>query len=328
MKESYQPHDTFFHLAFSRRENARDLLRNALPQSIVERLDLSVLEVSKESYADRWLGTHQSDLLIHTRYKTRPVFVYILVEHKSYPYRWTVLKLLAYMVRIWEKLLSQHRSLKVLPPIIPIVFFHGSRRWTFPLGFTSYVDSPEGFSAFVPNFSTILFDLRDLRDEDFKGADLFQATVRTFKYAFKRMRPHLGEILNHALAFPFDEGKRSFLEGLLKYILQVGRDIEPEHVEEEIRKGGRAQAGEVYMTIAEKLRAEGKAEGQLEGQILAKQQDLTNLLYKRFRSIDDASRQKVSSCKEIGKLAQAIVRVLDAESVDQILEIIEEGLHR
>jgi hypothetical protein len=40
----------------------------------------------------------------------------------------------------------------------------------------------------------------------------------------------------------------------LKYILQTGRDIEPRHVEEELRKGGRAQAREVNMTMAEKDR--------------------------------------------------------------------------
>ena len=323
MKEAYQPHDTFFHLVFSREENARDLLRNALPKSIFERLDLSVLEISKESYADRWLGTHQSDILIRTRYRTKPILVYILIEHKSYPYRWTVLKLLAYMVRIWEKLLAQNQRMKVLPPIIPMIFYHGSRQWTFPLDFSSYVELPEGFKAFVPDFRTILFNLQDLRDEDFQGADLFQASVRTFKYAFKRMRPYLGAILYHASAFPFDEEKRSFLEGLLKYILQVGQDIEPRHVEEELGKGGRAQAGEVYMTIAEQLRAEGKAEGKAEGQILAKQQDIKHLLEKKFGFVDEATRQRIAGCKEIGKLEQAIVQVLDAESIDQILEILE-----
>jgi predicted transposase/invertase (TIGR01784 family) len=315
MKEAYQPHDTFFHLAFSRQENAEDLLRNALPQSIVERLDLTVLEVSKESYADRWLGTHQSDILIRTRYRAKPVLVYILIEHKSYPYRWTVLKMLAYMVRIWEKMIAHNQRLKALPPIIPVIFYHGSRRWTLPLDFASFVECPEGFSVYVPNFRTILFNLEDRRDEEFQGADLFQASVRTFKYAFRQMRPHLGEILYHASAFPFDEDKRSFLEGLLKYILQVGRDIEPRDVEEELGKGGRAHAGEVYMTIAEKLRAEG--------QILAKQQDLNNLLDKRFGAVDETCRQKISNCKDIGKLEKAIVRMLDAESLDQILEILE-----
>ena len=319
MKEAYQPHDTFFHLAFSREENTRDLLRNALPKSICEKLDLSLLEISKESYTDRWLGTHQSDILIRTRYKTKSILVYILVEHKSYPYRWTMLKLLAYMVRIWEKLLAQNRRLKALPPIIPMIFYHGSRHWAFPLNFSSYVELPEGFSVFVPDFRTILFNLQDLKDEDFQGADLFQASVRTFKYAFRQMRPHLGEILYHASARPFDEQKRSFLEGLLKYILQVGRDIDPTDVEEELLKGGRAQAGEVYMTIAEQLRAEGKTEGQ----ILAKQQDLTNLLDKRFGILDEGTQRMVAGCKDIGKLEKAIVRVLDANSVEQILEILE-----
>jgi hypothetical protein len=92
-----------------------------------------------------------------------------------------------------------------------MIFYHGARRWTFPLHFSSYADLPEGFSAFVPDFRTILY---------------------------------------YASVYPFDEGKRSFLEGLLKYILQV-------------------------------------------------------------------------DCRAIGKLEKAIVRVLDAGSVEQVLDFLE-----
>jgi len=85
----------------------------------------------------------------------------------------------------------------------------------------------------------------------------------------------------------------------LKYILQVGRDIEPRHVEEELAKPGRGQAREVYVITAEQLRAEGKRQGKTEGigqgKVLAKQQDLTNLLYRKFEPIDNAVKRRKSS---------------------------------
>jgi hypothetical protein len=58
---------------------------------------------------------------------------YVLVEHKSYPDRWTMLLLLRYMVRIWDKEIAQNKELKTLPSIVPVVFYHGTRRWKLPL---------------------------------------------------------------------------------------------------------------------------------------------------------------------------------------------------
>ncbi|GAG95701.1 unnamed protein product, partial [marine sediment metagenome] len=103
MKELYKPHDSFFHAVFSQKDNARDLVLSSLPDRIIRVLDLDSIEVSRESFVDRKLASNQSDILIKTRLRKSPVMIYILVEHKSHPYRWTVFQLLKYMVRIWEK---------------------------------------------------------------------------------------------------------------------------------------------------------------------------------------------------------------------------------
>jgi predicted transposase/invertase (TIGR01784 family) len=44
------PHDHFFKDLFSRREAARDFLQNYLPVEIVNLLDLSSLEINKDSF--------------------------------------------------------------------------------------------------------------------------------------------------------------------------------------------------------------------------------------------------------------------------------------
>jgi predicted transposase/invertase (TIGR01784 family) len=144
---------------FSDEEHARDLLLNALPNKILRVLEPAPLEISRESYIDEGLAEHQSDLLIRTRYRDHPVFVNFLVEHKSYPYRWTILQLLRYMVRIWEKELAQNKALKILPSIIPMIFYHGTRRWKQPLEFSSYVELQEGLRPYIPDFQVVLFNL-------------------------------------------------------------------------------------------------------------------------------------------------------------------------
>lgn len=68
----------------------------------------------------------QIDLLlsVETITGTRD-FVYILVEHKSWPERWVTVQLLRYVAG----LLHQWRTLP-LPRIHPVVVYHGPRRWT------------------------------------------------------------------------------------------------------------------------------------------------------------------------------------------------------
>ncbi len=57
------PHDKFFKDLFSRQEAARDFLRHYLPVEVAGLLDLSRLEISKDSFIDPDLQEHFSDLL-------------------------------------------------------------------------------------------------------------------------------------------------------------------------------------------------------------------------------------------------------------------------
>ena len=347
MSEINRPHDRFFHLVFSQEEHARDLLRNALPNSILRMLDLSSLEISRESYIDEKLATRQSDILIRTRIRDSPVLVYILVEHKSYSYRWTMLQLLAYMVRIWEKELSQNKKLKKLPLIIPVIFYHGSGKWKPPLDFSSYIDLGEELRSYIPGFRAVMFNLQQLGDTDLRGAVLFQAAMKIFKYALTMLRQHVGEIARDLLTLPFDERNETFLKGALEYIMQVGEDIELSDVEEELQRAGSEDMREAYMTLAEQLIAkgknegklegkregklegklegkrEGKLEGKLEGQTLAKQQVLLRLLEKKFGLVDDPEKRKIRNCRDRDRLDQAIDLVLDADSIDRVLDSLE-----
>jgi predicted transposase/invertase (TIGR01784 family) len=210
------PHDKFFHAVFSDEEHVRDLLRNALPGEILRWIELSPLRISRESYVDEDLAVHQSNLLIRTKYSRRPVFVYFLVEHKSQPSRWTILQLLRYMVRIWDRELAHNKRLKKLPPIIPMIFYHGGRRWRQPLVFSSYIELEDALRAYLPDFRVILFDLNQTDADELRGAVLFRTAMKIAKYASTQLQPRLGEILRAVSARPMDERTRSFLKMFLR----------------------------------------------------------------------------------------------------------------
>jgi len=117
------PHDKFFKDLFTRQEAAQDFLQHYLPAEVAALLDLSTLEIGKDSFIDLDLQEHFSDLLykvaLHSGQET---YIYVLFEHKSYPEPLIAFQLLKYMVRIWEQALKQEEALL---PVLPLVVYHG-----------------------------------------------------------------------------------------------------------------------------------------------------------------------------------------------------------
>jgi len=140
------------------------------------------------------------------------------------------------------------------------------------------------------------------------------------------LSPHFGEMARDLSTVPFDDSQKVFLKVWLEYIIQVGKDIGRKDVEEVLRTVGSADMKEAYMTLAEQLIAkgkdEGKLEGKLEGQTLAKQQVLLRLLVKKFGPVDNEETRKIRNCRDLDRLDQAIELVLDAESIDRVLQLL------
>ncbi|MCI0525515.1 MAG: Rpn family recombination-promoting nuclease/putative transposase [Acidobacteria bacterium] len=144
MSEITTPHDSFCKEIMARPEVAADFMANYLPPDVVARLDLSGLELVKDSFVDEELRKHFSDLLYRVPFRDGgEAFIYILFEHKSRPDDWAAFQLLRYEMKIWEPM-ARSREGK-LPPIFPIVFYHGQERWSAPRDFVGLIaDAPDG----------------------------------------------------------------------------------------------------------------------------------------------------------------------------------------
>ena len=97
MDESYlsNPHDKFFKESFSRKEVARSFIREYLPRGICTQLDLKTLTIRKDSYIDKEMFEHFSDILYSVKLSGKQAFIYLLFEHKSTIDHWTGLAALA-----------------------------------------------------------------------------------------------------------------------------------------------------------------------------------------------------------------------------------------
>ncbi len=101
----------------------------------------------------------------------RHATVVLLVEHQSTQQRLLSMRLLSYMVRLWDLERRRGEQDKLpesqwrLEPIIPLVFYTGRVRWPRPVSLAWILNAPASLKAFVPSFQVLHFPVRHLSRE-------------------------------------------------------------------------------------------------------------------------------------------------------------------
>ncbi|MBE7528201.1 MAG: Rpn family recombination-promoting nuclease/putative transposase [Ardenticatenaceae bacterium] len=195
MSDLTNPHDHFFKEIFSRIEVARDFFANYLPASVTAVLDLDTLELQSGSFIDPDLQEQFADLLYRVTLRNGDAaYLYVLLEHKSYPDPLTTFQVLRYQVRIWER---DVRAGEELRPIVPVVVYHGRERWRVATNFGELFKEDEALRPYWPAFQCELQDLSHLSDEEVRGAAQLQIGLLVLKYIFHpALRERLGDILS------------------------------------------------------------------------------------------------------------------------------------
>ncbi len=157
-------HDKFFHITMKDRENAVDFLKLALPEDISKDLDFSVFDYDDTSYIQDRLKKYFSDIVIKTRIKQEPCDIYILIEHKSERSgdQAIFLQLLKYIYSIFEQ---DQRMKKPFRMIIPLVFYHGKKKWNIPYCLSDLYTCGEEIKKYLLNFCYIVYNTKYL-DKD------------------------------------------------------------------------------------------------------------------------------------------------------------------
>jgi predicted transposase/invertase (TIGR01784 family) len=264
MSDLSNPHDRFFKEVFSQPEMMQDFLQSYLPAEIVAALDLSALTLEKDSFVDPDLQQHFSDLLYRAHAATdkaatdKEVYIYLLFEHKSYPDAMTPLQILGYVVRIWEHLQRPDRLL-FLPPILPLVIYHGRRAWRIPVDFGALFTGPESLRPFHPAFQYMLFDLSAYSDDEIRGAVIMQATLLVMKHIFDPgLAERLPEILKLLRELTRQETGLQYLYTLLRYVSQGSNNISVTAIRQAVKTAFSMQGGDFMGTAAQEWIEEGR----------------------------------------------------------------------
>ncbi|PUU86399.1 Rpn family recombination-promoting nuclease/putative transposase [Halanaerobium sp.] len=258
------PHDSLFKRTLGDKEVAVDFLENYLPNNILKEIDLTDIKVAKDSFVDEELEESFSDILYNVSIDGKEGFVYLLFEHKSYFDKMTPVQMLGYILDIWKLYNKQNKNEK-LPPIIPILIYHGDRKWKYGSSLSELIEATsEAISDYIPGYNYLLYDFSNYSDAEIKG----QIKLRLFL-----------KLISHIFDDDFDKGLREvlpllielrekttgleYIETVVKYILNIGEEISLNELDQKA-KNISAEGSAVIMTIAEKIYHDGKEEGKVE----------------------------------------------------------------
>jgi predicted transposase/invertase (TIGR01784 family) len=318
------PHDKLFKETLSDIEVVRDFLKNYFPNKIIEKIDLTRIQIVKDSFIEEDLQETFSDILYKTAIQEKDAYIYILFEHKSYPYKLITIQFLKYIISIWELLIKQ-KDIKSdnLPIILPILIYHGEKEWDIGLNLADILDTiPEDWKMYIPDFRYILYDLSAYSDEEIKGGIklkiYFEIAIHLLKEDFNDRFVKLVTLLDKLLE---QKTGIEYIKTVIRYILSVKEGITLQNLISKAREVSIERSEEI-MTIAEELRKEGRKEGHEEGIKEGMIMGIETALELKYGKTALGLMEEIKKIKEINKLEEIMSFVREKDNFNEFKEII------
>jgi predicted transposase/invertase (TIGR01784 family) len=314
------PHDALFKRTLGDKEVAVDFLQNYLPDNILKEIDLRDIKVAKDSFIDKELEESFSDILYNVSIDGRDGFIYVLFEHKSYYQKMTPVQMLGYIVDIW-KLYHKQTKNKKLPPILPILIYHGDKKWNLGISLSELIEAaPAPILNYIPDYKYLIYDFSGYSDPEIKG----QIKLRLFL-----------KLISHIFDDDFDRGLREvlpllielrkkttgleYIETVVKYILNIGEEISLSELDRK-SKNISAEGSAVIMTIAEKIYHDGKEEGKIEGKIENMHEMIEFALELKFGLTSKPFAEEVKKIEDYEKLKEIKIAIKNHDSLDELVK--------
>ena len=262
------------------------------------------------SFVSRGLRAGRSDRLCEVALEgDGPRTLLILFEHKSTADAGTPLQIMGYLHDIWSRHAEQKgNSPRSLPPVVPIVVYHGREPWTVPLSVSEAVEMPAGLAPREPWARYVLLNLADIAYEDLSADGEVRAGFGLFKYVFEKAPPGRLQRIVDELGTLTETGF---------YYMVANYEVTFEELERLFRNADPELKDRMMATAAETWMEQGKAEGKAIGEAGAKAETLLRLMERRFGAVPEAARAQVSAAS-VADLDGWLDAILDAGDVDEV----------
>ncbi|MCU0721513.1 MAG: Rpn family recombination-promoting nuclease/putative transposase, partial [Pirellula sp.] len=221
----------------------------------------------KRRFVDRLFKVELTDDMARELGTESPhVHVLILVDHKSSLDKYTVVQMLAYILRIWEHSIENDLP---LVPVIPWIIYNGVRHWTVPKSLAELIQVPESWKRYVPGMEIPILDVSRMSESDMVGEDVLNIAFVLLKYGRDPSLPEVLKQLFRSVADKF-EGQRAatLLDTIGKYVMSVNPVVGEKEMQGIFSEFWpvKPEPGSVADQLLSKGRQEGRQEGQEKGE--------------------------------------------------------------
>lgn len=291
------------------------LVKLVAPEFAVS-VDFGRAVVASRTFISELLRERESDVLVRVPFRERAaseeLMICVLVEHQSSVDPVMALRVLTYMVEIWHRELREWTSMdkekrqgsQRFSPILPIVLYTGSGRWTAPLSMTEVLNAPQVLERFVPQFETLLLEVKASERETLRQSGSLFGWLLSVLREDTTQKAVLREVLAEAVPeinqVPGTQvsQRREILRYLILLILhQYSRDDQTELIElVERYSSEEMEVTRMAQTAAESFREQGARQMSIESTLTV----LTgrfpgadvSLVKSRLEAIEDLTRLK------------------------------------
>ena len=331
-------HDRFFKMVFSEENNTRTFIKKFFPYDVRKNIDIESLKLIDNEKLSKEYKKYQLDLSFECNFKGNKSMLYIIFEHKSDLDRFVLLQILSYMVVTWETNLKQNKE---MIPIIPIVFYHGKKKWNMSEDFLDQFKSTKSdkdlsfIKRYLPKFKYIVFDTNSISDEKIKkdlkeNINLF-FSIAAMKYAKSNFIEPLKNFFS--LIYNILETNKNFsIEDIVSILNYIAINYGLERTKQIISEVGGDK--EMIMTLTKKWMMEGekigrkegekigRKEGEKIGKLLSAQEMVINAIEAKFDTVPEDIENKVKSISDrerLKKILKAMFKIKNIEELEDLL---------
>jgi len=310
-KNLINSHDRFFKELFSKKAEVSEFIAKTFPIEISKKIDFQTLELDKTEYIDSKLKTNYSDIVYNCRYGiSTKIKISLLFEHKSYTETFPHFQLLGYMLKIWETQIKQKQE---LTPVIPIIFYHGEKKWTYKNLNDYFKEIDSDLNKFIPNFDYQLIDTSNYTDDEiiklFSNLQL-QIGILILKniYDEQKIIQETEKFFANINQLLQTEQGESFFETIISY-LYYATNLETQKIVEKMRTIS-PKAGEKFISTAMRLENKGEKRGLIKGIETEKQRIAFSMLKKGY------SDDEIIELTKLSKIQLDYLKTLDEFSIE------------
>jgi hypothetical protein len=273
-------HDSSYKFLFSNPELVRDLIMGFISDEWLQSLDYSTLEKVPGSYISDDFKQREDDIVWKVKVGGDWVYLYLLMEFQSSVDKYMALRMMVYIGLLYQDLIKRGEVLEDgrLPPILPIVLYNGSQKWTAATNISELIPVVPGLvSQFTPSLHYLLIDENNYTDSELASLHNLVAAVFRLEHASSPSAvSELTQLLTDWLSDRPDLRRMFALWIRATLMRKQEYGIVMPQVDD---------LQEIRVMLADKVEewakayiAEGKQEGLQQGEVLA----LQRLLAKRF----------------------------------------------